>query len=40
VPMFNERIIKIVNNHKVITNDITLPYHICSIFVLRTIYGN
>jgi hypothetical protein len=39
VPISNERIIKIVNKHKVITNDIPLPCHICSIFVLRIIYG-
>jgi hypothetical protein len=28
VPMFNEKIIKIVNKHKVITNDKRLPYHV------------
>ncbi|MGA7542269.1 MAG: hypothetical protein WBW34_04320, partial [Nitrososphaeraceae archaeon] len=39
VPISNERIIKIVNKHKVITNDIPLTCHICSIFVLRIIYG-
>jgi hypothetical protein len=37
VPMSNERIIKIVNKHKVITDDKPLPCHICSIFVLRLI---
>ena len=26
--MFNEKIIKIVNKHKVITNDKPLPYHV------------
>ena len=28
VPMFNERIIKIVNKHKVVINDKPLPYHV------------
>ena len=39
VPMFNERIIKTVNKHKVINDDKPLPYQICSIIVLRLILG-